>query len=573
MGVEGFKSFLYRNFVFKTAFSKKLPEEISSLFIDCNGIFYKAASKVYLTSEKNGQFIHPPSDRKKLMKKSKKNLEKLHLKAITDELEKHINAVMPKDNLIIAVDGVVNVAKMGQQKRRRFLNATFEEDPYQIFNKASITPGTEFMRKVDKYIENWLENYTGYLPTNTVYSSHLKPGEGEHKIFDYIRTEKIIKGKGYHVINGLDNDLIILSVVSPLKNMIMRPEDGSDPLNVEILKEKIISLMKYDGAEEETVIRDFSVVVMLLGNDFLHKFPNVFHSVMKTMPLLLKVYRWAKKPLTDKENNIIWGNYLKFLRTYDTYKRTTEPLYVQVFLNPPKVPYKEIEESIIVKDEYGNKVNQVYNPDIHSLSFNYSKFSLDWYKKQFNKNVVQWNGDVVDTFDVKMVYEMCINYLKMVQWVQYYYTKGYNYVSNTYFYHYIYNPLMGDVTNVLGKLIAKGKEKILEDVKRKASEIKITPIHLLLSVIPEKSIEVIPKEYSLLYKKYLKDVNPSDFEILEESYNKEHQRLVNLPQVNINYIDRVLKENGFVLPEYLQDKEDIIITKEHDDLTIHINED
>ena len=503
MGVEGFKGFLGRNPIFKESFSKKLPEDVSSLFIDANGIFYAAASKVYLIGEKNGEPLYSDSERKKLMKKSKKNLEKLHFKFISEEIEKLINLIKPKDNLILAVDGVVNAAKMGQQKRRRFMGSLVD-DPYQIFDTKAITPGTEFMKKLDSYLENWLTSYEGYLPENTIYSSHLSPGEGEHKIFDYIRRGDIIQGQGAHIINGLDNDLIILSVVSPLRNMFMRPENGSDIVNVENLRKDIIKLMRYENSDDETIIRDFAVVVTLLGNDFLHKFPNVFHEVKKTMPLILKVYKWNKKPLTDKNNNIIWKNYLNYLRTYDNYNRKIMPLYIQVYLKPPKYPYKEIEKNIIVKDKENNKVNQIYDPSKHMLDFNFKGFAVDWYKKQFNENIVQWDGEIVSTFSKKLIEDMCINYLQTVQWVQYYYTKGYKYVDNLHYYHYIYNPLIGSVTTVLSNLINKGETSILSDVKNKKNQLKITPAHVLLSVIPEKSMDLIPKEYRDIYKKYMK---------------------------------------------------------------------
>ena len=174
------------------------------------------------------------SGRKKLMKKSKKNLEEKHLDSIIKVLKGHIDAVNPKDNLIIAVDGVVNVAKMNQQ------NLVDLEKPWKTiltnFDSTSLTPVRNFMKKIDEKIETWLENYDGYLPKRTIYSSHLQPGEGEHKIFDYVRRGDIIHGDGYHVINGLDNDLIILTVISSLEKVVMRPEDGSKKLNVTLLR-------------------------------------------------------------------------------------------------------------------------------------------------------------------------------------------------------------------------------------------------------------------------------------------------------------------------------------------------
>ena len=41
----------------------------------------------------------------------------------------------------------------------------------------------------------------------------------------------------------------------------------------------------------------------------------------------------------------------------------------------------------------------------------------------------------VPTFTDELIFDMCISYLQTVQWVQYYYTKGYKYISNLHAYH------------------------------------------------------------------------------------------------------------------------------------------
>lgn len=571
MGVTGLKGYFARNPIFSKCFSDTLPENISSLFIDANGIFYKAVLEVYYTDSKTGQPL-TDSGRKKLMKKSKKNLEEKHLDSIIKVLKGHIDAVKPKDNLIIAVDGVVNVAKMNQQKPRRFGKA-MEEDPYKIFDSTSLTPGTEFMKKIDKKIETWLENYDGYLPKRTIYSSHLQPGEGEHKIFDYVRRGDIIRGDGYNVINGLDNDLIILTVICPLEKVVMRPEDGSKKLNITLLRKELLKIMRFKGSDDKNIIRDFCTIATLLGNDFLHKFPNVFHDVRETMKVIFKVYKFNSKHLVDKDNNIIWRNYMDFLKIYDNYNRKVQPLYVQVYLKPPLKPYPEIEKNIIVKDEDGNKVNQVYNPSKHNLSFNFHRFYRQWYRKQFNENILQWTGDRVSSFTDEMIFDMCINYLQTVQWIQYYYTKGYKYISNLHSYHYIYNPLMGSVITVLKDLIEARETEILRDIIKPEDELDITPIHQLLSVIPKTSIDQIPKQYQSIYRNFLQEINPEKFEYFDENYSKDYQKLANLPQVNIPYIDELLESNGFELGEDLQTKEDLIIFDEGDGYNIIIESD
>ena len=59
----------------------------------------------------------------------------------------------------------------------------------------------------------------------------------------------------------------------------------------------------------------------------------------------------------------------------------------------------------VVRDKDGNKVNQVYDRERHNLTFNFHRFYKQWYKKQFNENILQWTGERVST-DVIMRMEL-----------------------------------------------------------------------------------------------------------------------------------------------------------------------
>ena len=314
-------------------------------------------------------------------------------------------------------------------------------------------------------------------------------------------------------------------------------------------------------------IRDFCVVATLQGNDFLHKFPNVYRDTQKNFKLIFDIYsRFVKLPLTDSDNNIIWKNYLLFIKTYSTYRNATERdhLYLEMFRDTRK-GYKEIEDNIRLQDKYGNIVNQVYNPEKHKLLFDFKNFRLEWYSKQFNENIVQWDGSVVESYTKRDIIEMVKSYLMTVQWVQYYYIKGYKYVSNFQFYHYLYNPLMSDVVSVLNGMISRGTEKSLYDVKRRDDEIEITPIHQLLSVLHIKNIDNIPSKFRKIYKNYLAELNPTNFEVFDEDYanKKEHQKHANIPLVNVPFIDEKINESELSIPRKFMKKDEMIIDREN----------
>ncbi len=60
------------------------------------------------------------------------------------------------------------------------------------FNRASIRPGTKYMQKLDEVVRFFIaqkisEDFT-MKNVKMIYSNSGVPGEGEHKIIDYMKT-------------------------------------------------------------------------------------------------------------------------------------------------------------------------------------------------------------------------------------------------------------------------------------------------------------------------------------------------------------------------------------------------
>ena len=127
--------------------------------------------------------------------------------------------------VLIAFDGLVPYAKIVQQRYRRMRSP----DAEQPFDKHQISPGTEFMKELEETLR--------YVFPECELSGTDEPGEGEHKIFTWLRT---VENRSNIVIYGLDADLVLISVAqSSLGHIRLLRENrdgGFSTFNVNALK-------------------------------------------------------------------------------------------------------------------------------------------------------------------------------------------------------------------------------------------------------------------------------------------------------------------------------------------------
>ncbi|CAG0880861.1 unnamed protein product [Cyprideis torosa] len=142
------------------------------------------------------------------------------------------NTIKPRKVFYMAVDGVAPRAKMNQQRGRRFRSArdalNKEEEALKRgetlpeearFDSNCITPGTPFMVRLDQYLRYWVAKMISTDPlwrgVKVYLSGHEVPGEGEHKIMEFIRharSQDDYDPNTRHCLYGLDADLIMLGI-------------------------------------------------------------------------------------------------------------------------------------------------------------------------------------------------------------------------------------------------------------------------------------------------------------------------------------------------------------------------
>jgi 5'-3' exoribonuclease 1 len=162
--------------------------------------------------------------------------------------------IKPKKLFFMAVDGVAPRAKMNQQRSRRFRTAREAQETREkaerrgeklpdqkAFDSNCITPGTfvcilvlslndssdkfdpgtPFMAKLSNqlkyFVNKKITEDANWAGVEVVLSGHEVPGEGEHKIMEYIRLAKAQPSYNVntrHCLYGLDADLIMLGLLS-----------------------------------------------------------------------------------------------------------------------------------------------------------------------------------------------------------------------------------------------------------------------------------------------------------------------------------------------------------------------
>ncbi|KAG8629244.1 hypothetical protein KVT40_003109 [Elsinoe batatas] len=310
-------------------------EEFDNLYLDMNGIVHPCS---------HPEDRPPPANETEMMI------------AIFEYTDRIMKMVRPRKLLMIAVDGVAPRAKMNQQRSRRFRSAQEakqkdedkaefyrmlrasgkepEDDeggaPKKTWDSNAITPGTPFMDILAKSLRYWcsykLNTDPAWKDLKVIISDATVPGEGEHKIMQFVRSQRSSPTHDpntRHVIYGLDADLIMLGLAThePYFRVLREDVFGQDTkpghcricnqpghmaaecrgkpaekkgefgekedapplkdfiwLHVNVLREYLAVEMSVPGQynfDLERALDDWVFMCFFVGNDFLPHFPSL----------------------------------------------------------------------------------------------------------------------------------------------------------------------------------------------------------------------------------------------------------------------------------------------------------
>ena len=541
MGIVRFYSWL-RNKNYRGVLVRRVPQNVSSFSFDFNGIIHNTAQLVYAYGAGEN-----PARRRLVEKADPKILEAEFYQALATKLSELIVAVQPRETLVIAIDGVAPQAKIAQQRQRRFRSVK-DSQGNVIFNSSSITPGTEFMKRLDNFLQRWIVSASKTLPPKVIYSSHMVPGEAEHKIYEMMRNGDI-SGDGAHVVYGMDADLIMLSLLSPLDRIFLMREDIRDVIDIDNLKTAL-----EEDIPSPTYIDDFVVMIYLIGNDFLPHLPAL-NDMDEAIETLMRTYNMNGTSLTKESNQgkegereIDWSGLSSYLTALaDEESRLLELESIKDVKHPSRMIIAATTKTETMK---GNQVvrKSRFNPDIYRGVWYENALGLQGPKANdiFSKLVPGYNFGPT----TGKIVEMVKSYLTGVSWVYRYYSSGKDFVNNDYVYRDNHSPLLSDIALVSKQFVPKK-----EDYEFNQHALEINPVHQLLSVLPPQSKDLLPVEVRHLSNpnSLIADYFPID-EILErDGFNTDWQGILLINFVNMNRIMDAVAQTSVFTPERIDE--------------------
>ena len=117
----------------------KTSLNVDNLYMDSNSVIYDAIREL----QKSGDIRHSIADNYKPISA-----------LVCKKIQEYIDNVRPSNTVYIAFDGVAPLAKMNQQKTRRYKSVFMEKHGIvskAAFNSCLITPGTDFMEFLSEY--------------------------------------------------------------------------------------------------------------------------------------------------------------------------------------------------------------------------------------------------------------------------------------------------------------------------------------------------------------------------------------------------------------------------------------
>jgi 5'-3' exonuclease len=448
------------------------------------------------------------------------------IEAVLSYIRAMTRLVAPTEGVYVAVDGVAPMAKIRQQRARRFKSAIAAEEEAAVrrsvggaaaatsaavpvgdrWDSNAITPGTAFMSRLTATLYDFKQ--VDRIPVRV--SPADKAGEGEQKIMEYLRANPAIRNV---VVYGLDADLIVLALL----------EHGLSGRTVDLFREEteFNGAVKRDGVtgEEQYLylhvkhlaaalhgawaapgrtlgefLVDFAACMNLLGNDF------VSHGIAlkindRGIETVLEVLRgFTGRLVNDTDRTYNWG--------------TLSALFAVLAANEERGMLKNIRKKLearvgatgatTAKDEVSRALARMNDRPVEwaaervwvTLKAVQGEEKLRWefredWRDQYYKHGL-WGASPADAVR---------DYMKTLQWTLAYYLGAA--VDPTWYYPWLLPPLLSDLVQY-AYVPDKGAATHVMGINTRT----LQPLEQLAMVLPVSSFHLLPAELQTLPARY-----------------------------------------------------------------------
>lgn len=465
-----------------------------------------------------------------------------------------MQVVRPKRLLYIAIDGVAPRAKMNNQRERRYkfvdevrlfkekAAADGQEVCEGYFDPNGISPGTTFMLKLNvelqRFIERKMESDKLWQGVEVIFSGVDVPGEGEHKMMQYIREHQA-EPNIRHCMYGLDADLIILALATHQPYItILREEVNLTYMREEPRRKVIGELQRFQiiyisllreylkldfdclsGVDFERLVDDFVLMVAFVGNDFVPRLPT-FEISEGSINFLIASYKklWRTVGYLTQDGVILWAHLAVFLEDLPQYERNAlEDRIKSKKHRRENEPIPADKQLLSLKKIYQQGATSTYNQsrkprekdtdedseeDIQETAEVEDSKTAERLRKRLKGDLKEGGMELIkakyyqECFGfasvrgeegASKIREVTREYLRGLQWVLFYYYRGCP--DWEWYYPYHYGPMISDFVDVNSLMnVAEGSEIPFSLTN------PYRPLEQLISVLPPDSSHLIPAE-------------------------------------------------------------------------------
>ena len=517
-----------------------LIETPTRLFLDFNCAIHQCSQELLQSyDEQNKKFCH-------------KEFEEMLITKCIEHVIYLIEYVQAQTIVFIAIDGVAPVAKMIQQRKRRYLthwrNSQMSSKSRIEWNSNAISPGTAFMNSLNIRLNDLVNTHNEKGNTfKMIISDSSLPGEGEFKIFNYIEEENHSDNE-IDVIYGLDADLIMLSLLSSKTSKYLMRENcyidnkNQEDKNIMYLDINLLSKNLYlhlqhhvhfQTLEKHTCIQIYIFICFFIGNDFI---PNLSFLKLKNDAVDFLLYNYDKiMTKMTNSNKLNIGEIIYYCCNSKKWQIDYGILcnFIELLSESEDFEYIKHHRKYYVRStQRTTKDNKIllyghFNKPVDTIT----PESKGWRDRYYSS---LFNDKLKDT--------ICNDYITGLKWVvDYYYNKK---CDTKWCYVYSYSPTILDIYNYLG-----AKSTIVNDIFRK--DIPISSVEYvsegiqLLYILPKQSSNLLPNHLQLYTRDLMKGLlhyYPIDYKIQTYMHYYLHECIPIIPYINIGKFEKLINK-------------------------------